>query len=511
MSRRLRAWWPLLAGVLAAGGQAPVSLWLLALAGFSLLALAHYTASTPRAAALAGWRFGCGYFGAALSWIVQPFMVDAAREGWMAPFALILMTGGLALFWGLALYVAKRAAPTGALAQGLTFAATLTLAEALRGWIFTGFPWSLIGQNLIPSPILPLAALAGPHALSLALLLPAAAFGAALWRRRAGLLPALSGAVLLAALIFLSPLARPVAQPAGPDAPIVRLVQPNAPQREKWDPEKSAMFFRRQLGYSGEGPKPALIVWPETAVPYLLDQNPGLPMMISEAANGAPVAFGINRSEDGRYYNSLAVIGPDGTVADLYDKHHLVPFGEYIPFGNLLAKFGISAFASQSGHGFSAGPGPHLVSIPGIGTALPLICYEAVFPRDIRDAPARPDVLLQVTNDAWFGTFSGPYQHLAQARLRSIEQGLPMIRVANTGISALIAADGTVLDRLPLGEAGYLDVALPPPSAATPYARHGDLPVILLAFLALGAAGLLGFITRSAASHKPIDHQHPQS
>lgn len=509
MTRRLTAWWPLLAGVLAAGGQAPVSLWPLALAGFALLALAHVTAATPRSAALAGWRFGAGYFAAALLWIVEPFMVDAAHDGWMAPFALVFLASGLALFWAGALLLAKGLAPRGALAQALAFAASLTLAEALRGWIFTGFPWSLIGQNLIPSPILPLAALAGPHALSLALLLPAAAFGVALWLCRWQ--PALAGIALLAALILFSPLARPEAQSAGPDAPVVRLVQPNAPQDEKWDPDKSAMFFRRQLDYSGDGNRPDLIVWPETAVPYLLNQNPGLPAMISQAANGVPVAFGVNRSDDGRYYNALAVIGTDGTVIDLYDKHHLVPFGEYIPFGNLLSTIGITSFASQNGYGFSPGPGPHLVTIPGVGTALPLICYEAVFPRDIRDAPARPDVLLQVTNDAWFGTFSGPYQHLAQARLRSVEQGLPMIRVANTGISALIAADGTILGALPLGQAGYLDVALPPPSSATPYARYGDLPALLLAFFVLSSAALTTFIRRSAGPHKPIDHPGAQS
>ncbi|RII37965.1 apolipoprotein N-acyltransferase [Pseudooceanicola sediminis] len=509
MPRRLIAWWTLPAGILAAGGQAPVSLWLLALAGFSLLALAHLRSPSPRAAALAGWRFGFGYFAAALLWIVEPFMVDAAHDGWMAPFALILLSGGLALFWALALYLARRVAPRGALAPALAFAAALTLSEALRGWIFTGFPWSLIGQNLIPSPILPLAALAGPHALSLALLLPAAAFGAALSRRQWR--PALTGAALLAALLLLSPLARPLAPPAGPGAPIVRLVQPNAPQREKWDSEKSAMFFRRQLDYSSAAPTPDLIVWPETAIPYLLDQNPGLPAMLSRDANGAPLAVGINRSQDGRYYNSLAVIGPDATLVDLYDKHHLVPFGEYIPFGDLLAKLGITAFAAQTGHGFSAGPGPHLITIPGVGTALPLICYEAVFPRDIRNAPARPDLLLQITNDAWFGTFSGPYQHLAQARLRSVEQGLPMIRVANTGISALIAADGTVLDALPLGQAGYLDVALPSAAPATPYARHGDLPALLAAFLALALSAALAFMPRSAPGHKAIDHPDPQS
>ncbi|WP_010138670.1 apolipoprotein N-acyltransferase, partial [Oceanicola sp. S124] len=212
-------------------------------------------------------------------------------------------------------------------------------------------------------------------------------------------------------------------------------------------------------------------------------------------AQGSALAVGIQRREGARYYNSLAVLDTSGAVHDVYDKHHLVPFGEYLPLGDQLARLGIRAFAAQEGFGYSAGPGADLLQIPGIGATLPLICYEAIFPRDIRAAPSRPDLLLQVTNDAWFGSLSGPYQHLAQARLRAVENGLPMIRVANTGVSALISADGAVLDSLALNTQGTLDVALPPPSAPTPYSRSGDLPALLLALLLL-LSPLSGLIHR---------------
>ncbi|QPM91890.1 apolipoprotein N-acyltransferase [Pseudooceanicola algae] len=523
-ARWLNALWPLAAGGLAAGGQAPVSLWPLPLIGFALLFAALLRAPSPKSAARLGWCFGVGYFGAALSWIVEPFLVDIARHGWMAPFALILMAAGLALFWGLALGTAKWAAPVGRWRPALAFAATLTLAEALRGVIFTGFPWALIGHGLISSPALPLAAIGGAHALSLALLLPAASLGMVIASltgatRRGALVPGLTGAVLLAAMLLLPARFVALALPAGPDAPIIRLVQPNAAQRDKWDPEKSVMYFNRLLDYSGapgngpDGPaRPDLVVWPETAVPYLLDTNPSLPQVLSEASLGVPLAVGLQHSDPRRrYFNSLAVIGSDARIADIYDKHHLVPFGEYLPFDTLLGRFGLGALAAQFGGGYTPGPGPQVLDIPGVGAALPLICYEAVFPEDIRDAPRRPDFLLQITNDGWFGTFSGPYQHLAQARLRAAEQGLPMIRVANTGVSALIAADGKVLDSLPLGVDGYLDVVLPPPLATTPYARFGDLPALLLAFVAFIFAIRARLTRHTPASHKAIDHIGGQS
>jgi apolipoprotein N-acyltransferase len=217
--------------------------------------------------------------------------------------------------------------------------------------------------------------------------------------------------------------------------------------------------------------------------------------MIAEAAGGVPVALGVQRSEGLRYFNSLAVIGPDAVPRAVYDKFHLVPFGEYIPFGDLAARFGLSAFAAQAGNGYTAGPGAALLDLGDLGRVQPLICYEAVFPQDLRAVPARPDWLLQATNDAWFGQLSGPWQHLAQARMRAIEMGLPLARAANTGISAMIDARGRVVAALGLDRAGVVDADLPAALPVTPYARLGDLPVLLVL---IGAMGALAAVRRKA-------------
>jgi apolipoprotein N-acyltransferase len=281
-------------------------------------------------------------------------------------------------------------------------------------------------------------------------------------------------------------------------APVLRLIQPNAAQHLKWDPDMALQFFARQIEFTAApaDPRPDLIIWPETAVPTWLDNAGPAFARISDAAGNTPVVLGIQRQDAFRAFNSLVVLDGAGQVTDLYDKHHLVPFGEYLPFGSLLNGLGLSAFTAQGGFGYSAGPGARVLDLGGLGKALPLICYEAIFPQDVRAAPERPDWLLQITNDAWFGRLSGPYQHLAQARLRAVEQGLPMVRVANTGVSAVIDARGRVLDALPLNEAGFLDARLPPPLPATVYARLGDAPVA--GFLGLGLLVLAGIRRKNA-------------
>jgi len=483
LGRIARAVLVLALGAGAALGQAPWGLWPLTLAGFALIYGLFRQADGWRAAAWLGWGLGTGHFLLAFHWIIEPFMVDAARHGWMAPFALVGLAGGMGLYWGAALALA-RAAGGGALA----FVGALGLAEALRGWLFTGFPWAQPGHVLIDTPLLHWASWLGAPGLLVLILVAAVA----LWHVAAGARAA--GAVALVAVAALWPLGTALtpAAPPPPGAPVVRLVQPNAPQHEKWHPDMVQTFFDRQRAFSAAGAVPPdLVVWPETAVPVLLERAGPTLEAVSGAARGAPVVLGIQRTEGPRIYNSLAVVGAGGAVRDVYDKHHLVPFGEYMPFGDLMARFGIYGLASNAGQGYSAGPGPRLVEIAGLGRALPLICYEGVFARDLRAAPARPDFLLLITNDAWFGKISGPYQHLAQARLRSAELGLPMIRVANTGVSAMIDATGRVTARIPLGDAGWRDAALPPALSQTPYARFGDAPMLAL-YAVLLAVSLWG-------------------
>ena len=469
-------------GALMAAGQAPLGLWWLALLALAGLTWLIAEADEGRDATLMGWLAGAGYFGAAMFWIVDPFFVDAAQDGWMAPFALTLMAGGMALFWALAgaLSALMGADPRG---RALGFAVALAATDLLRGYVFTGLPWALVGHIWVGTWPAQIAALVGPVGLSLMTTLAAAAptaFGA------------VRGAVFAWALIGAAGgwgLVRLRAPEPEPTALTVRLIQPNAAQHLKWRSDLAPMFFERLLTHTAAPGKPDLIVWPETSVPFLLNRPGDGLKMVAEAAHGIPVAIGIQRTEGFRAYNSLAFLGPDGAVTQIYDKHHLVPFGEYIPLGDLIWRLtGIESFAPSQGYGYSSGPGPQVLNLGRLGHVLPLICYEAVFPQDLRPA-TRPDWILQVTDDGWFGTMSGPYQHFAQVRLRAVEQGLPILRAANTGVSAVVDAKGRVLDRIPLDTEGHIDAIIPGALAATLYSRTGDWPMLLL-LMAL-AAGLM--------------------
>ncbi|TDK50600.1 apolipoprotein N-acyltransferase [Antarcticimicrobium luteum] len=475
------------AGAAGALGLAPFGLWPVTLIAVALMPALLLSCDTPRAAALTGWAFGAGWFAHALSWIVEPFLVDPDRYAWMAPFALLFLAGGLALFWGGAFWVARRAAGTSA-GRIAALVVALSLAEFARAFLLTGFPWAAVAQVWVGTPADRLLAWIGPQGLALTTLIVAVLPGWALARRVSVrgwalcLLPAVAMAV--------AALATGRQPPVAGTGAIVRVIQPNAPQHQKWDPAYIPVFFQRQIAFTEADPRPDLIVWPESAVPVLLEEAAPTLARIAEAARGADVVLGIQRFEGRRVYNSLIRLDGAGEVAGLYDKHHLVPFGEYVPLGDLAAEAGVYGFAAREGQGYSAGPGPRLLDLGRLGAALPLICYEAVFPQDVTGTPERPRFLLQLTNDAWFGTRAGPYQHLAQARMRAIEQGLPMVRAANTGISAVVGPHGELIRSIPLGEAGYADAELPAPLPPTVYARTGDWPVFLL-LLIVGSALLV--------------------
>ena len=270
----------------------------------------------------------------------------------------------------------------------------------------------------------------------------------------------------------------------------MRLVQPNAPQDQKWQRDMIPVFFNRLLSFTEVGPRPDLIIWPETAMPMLLNNAEEALSVVSQSAGPVPMIVGIQREDNGRYYNSLILQDARGQTSAVYDKHHLVPFGEYMPFPDLFARINVGGLAQRAASGYSAGPGPRLLDLGPLGKALPLICYEAVFPQHAKTGGSRPDMLIQITNDAWFGTWSGPYQHLAQARMRAIEQGLPMLRSANTGVSAVIDAKGRIVDSIDLGQAGYIDVPLPAALNDTIYSRSGDVPLLVL-LLGLTLVGAL--------------------
>ncbi|WGW05461.1 apolipoprotein N-acyltransferase [Tropicibacter oceani] len=483
-------------GMVIGLGAAPFDLWYVALLGYVGAFWLFLNAPRGIHAVGTGWAVGFGYFGLSLGWIVEPFMVDAAETGWMAPFGLLGLAGGLALFWALAFWLAghARRAPLA------TLVLAWSAAELARAYVFTGFPWGLVGYLWAPSAGIQWVSVIGPHGLTLVTL--------ALTAHAARVLRApsrLGAAALVAALIAVlggGALLMPPEQDLS-KRPIVRLIQPNAAQHEKWNPDLVPIFFNRQLTYTAaptetpDAPRPALVVWPETSVPGLLHRSGDMLAMISEAAQGSPVALGIQRYEGGGYFNSLAVLDGYGDVAQVYDKHHLVPFGEYMPAAGVFKRWNIAGLAARAEGGYSPGPGPALINLGPLGLALPLICYEAVFPQDVHRAPQRPDLLLQITNDAWFGQWSGPYQHLRQARIRAIEQGLPMARAANTGVSAMIDGGGRITAELGLGVAGYLDAPLPAPARITIYSRTGDLPALVLLFL----ASLALFLLRNRNAH----------
>lgn len=467
-----------LAGASVALSQAPLLAWYLAFPGLIWALWRMARPATMAGAWWAGWFAGAGYFGAYLTWIISPFLVDPVVYGWMAPFAFVMMAFGLGLFWAaaaaLAVLLPRRA---------LALAALLAVTELARGHLFTGFPWAQVGHLWLGSWAEQGVALVGATGVTVLTLL--AACLPQLHRLWGG---AATAALILG--IMGVGMVRATAPDTGHRAVSLRLVQPNAEQHLKWDPDQARILFQRQLQFTATGTPADLTIWPETAVPYLLEYAPEIAGLITTASGGRKVAIGIQRVAGDRGWNALRVLQDEGVLTATYDKFHLVPFGEYIPFGDVLHDwFGIGAFAAQVGNGYSAGPGPALIDLgPELGRVLPLICYEAVFP-GIPRAVARPDWIVQITNDAWFGTLTGPFQHFQQSRLRAIEMGLPLVRVANTGVTAVIDGRGRVTQRLGFGVAGYLDVPhLPLALGATPYARWGDVPAWALLLMMLAAA-----------------------
>jgi apolipoprotein N-acyltransferase len=473
-------------GAVAALGQAPWGFWGATLAALGALVWLLGRMPDGRAAFWTGLLAGAGYFALALSWIVEPFLIDIVRHGWMAPFAVVGLSFGLGLFWALAALVARRFPQ-----PALGFVVAFVALEWLRGVILTGFPWAMLGHVWIGTPLDQLAALGGPSLLSLLTLLAAAL--PVIWRWRG----AVGSALILAAALGFGfwRLDQPLPEPR---PGTLRLVQPNAEQAAKWEAARAQDFLDRLLRLTAEGGPADLTIWPETAVPYMLEYAPEVAGMVAAVSGGRPVAIGIQREEGDRFYNSLRVLEGEGEETARYDKAHLVPFGEYIPAGDLAYDwFGLRAFAAQAGNSYSAGPGPRVLDLGPFGKVLPLICYEAIFAREVNAAPERADWMLQITNDAWFGIRTGPFQHFAQARLRAIEQGLPLVRVANTGVTAVVDAHGRVVEELPFGTMAALDTHIPGALPPTPYSRWGDGPVaLLLAGLALAVFGW-----RRKASH----------
>lgn len=513
-----------LAGALSVLAMAPFFLWPALMVTLPVLvwlidgaARARDGWPAARAAAIAGWWFGFGYFVLGLFWVGEAFLVEADKFAWLLPFAVTLLPAGLALFLAAAAGVARLYWPPG-LARVLVLAVALAAGEWLRGHVLTGFPWNVLGYALThPLELMQSAGLLGIYGLTLwtVLLLAAPLVLAAeprdttahrLWRWRGFAL----AAVGLAALYAYGWLTIP----AGPSPTIagvrVRIVQPSVPQREKWLPELQGRIFADHLDLSRRDPSGRVddlagithVVWPEAAMPFLPLERPealaaigdllpegvhlltGALRLATDAETAAsPPPPGGRRA----VYNSLLAFGPAGELVARYDKTHLVPFGEYLPVQSVLEGIGLRQLTQMRG-GFAIGEIPRpLLEVPGLPPIGGLICYEAIFPAVVVQAARRPGLLVNVTNDGWFGNTTGPRQHFHQARVRAVEEGVALVRAANNGISAIVDPYGRVLGSIALDTRGVIDTALPIPRPPPPYARLGDLSFAmnLLAFMAV--------------------------
>lgn len=480
----------MLLGALAALALPPIHAVPLLLVAFTGLVWLIDGTRRPAEAFWLGWWFGLGHFAAGIYWIANALLTDPLRFGWMIPPIVGGLAAVLAAFPGIAAGGARRFGGDGP-ARIVVLAGTWVLGEWLRGWLFSGFPWNLTGYAWAFSDAMnQLAALTGIWGLSLATVL-AAAMPALLgdWRPdrqargrlRTGLV-GIAGAAILLAAIWAGGQWR-LADAASGNVPGVRLriVQAAIEPAIKNNADLREANLGRHLRLSIDTPGFAdatHVIWPETAAQFLLEHDPEVLRAVASAAppdglllTGAPRGE-ISNGRLVQVWNSMVAVDPAAAIVGTVDKFHLVPLGEYVPLRRLLP------FISKITPGsidFSAGPGPVTLRLPGLPPVGPLICYEVIFPGAVVDSADRPAWLLNLTNDAWFGMSTGPYQHLASARLRAVEEGLPLVRAANTGISAVVDAYGRVTARLGLGDAGVIDADLPAPAPRlTLYARFGD-------------------------------------
>jgi apolipoprotein N-acyltransferase len=523
-------WWRILIAFLAGASSTlalpPTDIWPLPFITFPILVwlVDGTTGAGLRgllAAAAAGWWFGFGYFLAGLYWIGHAFLVDAKTFGWLLPFAVTALPAAMAVYTALGLVLARLIWTRGA-TRVLALAVSLTIAEWLRGHLFSGFPWNAYGYELIsPLWLAQGAALIGIWGLTF-LAVAVYSSPAVLADNRADtswpwLASALSAAAI-AALAVYGVMRLERTPPRFVEGVRLRIMQPNLQQNEKFNYSQKQEVMRRYLALSdqpGGLRDVTILIWPESAFPFfLVRETDALAQIAGLLPPDKVLITGAIRPPDTppgavvtRAYNSIYVIGHGGSILSVYDKIHLVPFGEYLPFQDLLERLGLIQLTKVRG-GFIPGDRRRNQPAPGAPNFLPLICYEIIFPGDavprsdqegwlyrhvgrylgwpsVVGTGERPGWLLNLTNDGWFGASAGPYQHFQQARIRAIEEGLPLVRAANSGISAVVDPLGRIIKSLPLGSEGVLDAPLPQAIVPTPYARLGDGPVGAMVGIAL--------------------------
>ena len=495
----------LLAGALAAVAHPPFG-FLPGLLGYALLIGVVDAARSYRSAFWRGWLAAFAYFLIGCWWVAEAFMVDARGQGWMAPIAVMLLPAGLGLFWGVAMALYRWLRP-GWPWRALAFAGSLSLLEWLRGHLLTGFPWNLPGETWrAGSPVSQTASLVGAYGLTWLTLAIAASFAAPLApgrRRRAAVAPAIALLALTGMWSYGAARVRQAVAPP-PSSPIVRIVQPDVPQLAKYDESNFRSIFNSYINLTAApaAQRPQIIVWSEGAIPdaandYLAPGTWTAAAIVRALGPGRTLLVGAYRAEGDPvhpiYFNSLIAVRAGAAalqVTGVYDKHRLVPFGEYLPAEQILQPLGFKDL-THIGDSFTAGPPPAPMAPAGVPEVQPLICYESLFPDLVRDAVrrarVRPSWIVNVSNDAWFGVTSGPTQHLNQASYRAIEEGMPIVRVTPNGVSAVIDSFGRIVpgSKLELRTRGVVDAKLPSPLNITTYGSLGDAPLAIFLIVSL--------------------------
>jgi apolipoprotein N-acyltransferase len=504
----------LAAGALSDLAMAPFNAWPVLFLTFPVMVWLIDGASGGRlrgvpAAAIAGFWFGLGYFVPGLYWIGYAFLVDASTFAWLLPFAVLGLPAYLALFMAFGFALARLIWTRDA-SRVIALAASLTVSEWLRGQVLTGFPWNAFGYALgEPLALAQTASLIGLWGMTFLAVVIFASPAVLIDENARGRTPWMVPATALLLLLVMGTFGavrlslHPTAMVGGVR---LRIMQPNLEQDAKFNYAAKAAVMQRYLTLSdrASGPRStgvrdaSILIWPESAFPFFLTRETDAMAQIADLLpKGTVLITGSVRAPDlppgariTRAYNSIYVIDHDGNVVSVYDKLHLVPFGEYLPFQDWMERLGFEQLTRQQG-GFIPGSVRRALEVPNAPNALPLICYEAIFPGIGVSHDVRPGWMVNLTNDGWFGISTGPYQHLQQARLRAVEQGLPLVRAANTGVSAVIDPLGRIVARLGLGLEGVLDSSLPSPIAPTVYAHAGDIPAAIIV-----AVGLLIVLSR---------------
>jgi apolipoprotein N-acyltransferase len=499
------------AGAFSALAMEPINAWPILFVTFPVLVWLIDGSTTGRwsgtmTAAIVGWCFGFGYFLAGLYWIGYAFLVDVKTFGWLLPVAVAGLPACLALYTALGLAGARLIWVRGP-KRVLALAACLTIAEWLRGHLLSGFPWNTFGYALTePLVLAQSVSVVGIWTLTF-LCIAICATPAILADDKVDTQyptrPLLAGLIVLAVFTAYGSVRLWLHPTSYVDGVKLRIMQPNLQQDDKFNYSAKAQVMDQYLRLSDRATGPQSngvrdvthLIWPESAFPFFLTREPDALAQITallkpstELITGAVRAAPNTSTRNPRAYNSVYVIDPDGSIRGVYDKVHLVPFGEYLPFQSLLERLGLMQLTKVLG-GFQSGDRRRAMDVPGAPKMLPLVCYEAIFPGAAVPQGERPGWLVNVTNDGWFGISSGPYQHFQQARVLAIAEGLPLVRAANTGISAVIDPVGRVVNALPLGVEGVLDARLPAAIAPTIYSRYGNYILILLLVLSLMIVG----------------------